>query len=471
MILFIILMGLFLYIRCVSSIESNRLRISFFPTLVTQKWLNVFITDCLNDFMVKVNSKDYLTYQLDWYCDNIEIDSTSYLSYLRRFAERIDLDVFVNVQIQSLSGNQCDVQLYYYYPEQNEPIVVFTDSLDFETTEEFFHRNIVKTLDIFSSNTDSVPEYTAPETPIWESYGWGKYHQLTGDITAAESYYRQGISINSNQISLLKGLIQVLLTKTSTLSGEGRYLDESYFEIERLIHRAIDIDSLDATLYRLFGNLYIQRGMWNRAEQILEKAYEIDQDDPLLYFNLSRMHPSRYDKMGFGNKTELLERALYLNPAFQLGWIALAEDYYYQNRYDKTEEVYNQLLKIFPESLDGLLGLGKLYMVQNDVLNIIKTYEKVLEIAPDYADAYYNLGIVYYQDHQENVAIQFFNKAIEINSHADSHYYLGLIYRNRGDIDQAIYHFRKRIELKTGMEDTFAEDARWHLSELLENRG
>ncbi|RQV98660.1 tetratricopeptide repeat protein [bacterium] len=468
---FIILTGILLTIRCASSVESDRLRISFFPTLITQPWLNVLIADHLNGFMGKINSADYLTYQLDWYCNTMEMDSISYSSYLRQFGQRIELDVLVHVQIQSVSEDRCTVQLDYYHPEKKEPIVILRDSLDFLEYEPFFQRIIVKTLDILSSEVDSFPEYPIFETRLWEPYGWGKYYQLTGNIASAETFYRQGISVDTNQISLLKGLIQVLLEKASKLRSEGKYLEDFYFEIERLIHRGIEIDSMDSELYRSLGNLYIQRGMWNKAEQALDKAYEIGKDDPLLYFNLSRLHPSRYDELGFKNKTELLERAIYLNPAFQLGWIALAEDCYYRNRYDKTEEVYNRLLEIFPGSLDGLLGLGKLYMVQNDIVNIIRTYENVLEIAPDYADAYYNLGIVYYKDHQDDVAIQFFKKAIEISNHADSHYYLGIVYRNRNELDQAIYHFRKRIELKNGTGDTFAEEARIHLYELLENEG
>ncbi len=451
--------------------ESDRLRISFIPISTTKNWLNVVIADRLNLCMKNVNSNDLLTYQLNWYYDTMDLDSISYPSYLRRFAKKIDLDVLVNVQIRTASENRYAVQLDYNHLEKDEPIVLFTDSLDIKKYEQFFKKIIEKTIDILSfSQVDSLPEFPVPNTHIWESCGRGKYYHLTGNIDSAEIAYRQGISIDSNQISLLKGLIQVLLEKASTMHSEGKYLEDVYFEIERLLQQGIDMDSLDAELYRDLGNLYIRRGMWNRAEQNLKRGYEIDKDDPFLYFNLSRMHPSRYDELGFRNKTELLERALYLDPAFQLGWIALAEDYYYQNRYDKTEEVYNRMLKIFPESLDGLLGLGKLYMVQNDIVNIIRTYEKVLEIAPGYADAYYNLGIVYYKEHQEDLAIDFFKKAIAINNHADSHYYLGIIYRNKDNLDQAIYHFRKRVELKTGTEDTFAEEARLHLSELLENR-
>jgi tetratricopeptide (TPR) repeat protein len=354
----------------------------------------------------------------------------------------------------------------FYYPEQNQPIFQFSDSLNNQKPELFFQQFVKRTCDFISIDSDSIVDYPLPRKELWEYYGLGRYYQLTGDYVSAEQMYRSGIAKDSTQNLLLKGLAEVLLIQRSQSDS---YTENMDMETEEILYKAVDIDSTDGTLYRLLGNLYIQRKWWNKAEQVLEKAFQYNKDDPYLYFQLSRVHPSRYQEMGFHNKKSLLSEALFLDPAFQLGWIALGEDYVFYNQYDKAEEIYHQLLEIHPKSLEGFLALGKLYMVQNDIMNIIRTYEKVLEIAPDYADAYYNLGIIYYKENQEAEAIRFFQKAIELDHHPDSNFYLGIIYKNRGDVDQAIQFFRERIRLKTGPEDTFAEEARIHLSELLQD--
>ena len=117
---------------------------------------------------------------------------------------------------------------------------------------------------------------------------------------------------------------------------------------------------------------------------------------------------------------------------------------------------------------DYINFLGKMYIIKNDIVNIIRIYEKILEIAPDYSEAYYNLGIAYYNNKQMHEAEGFFRKAIDKGNHPDSYFYLGVIYKEKQETDRAIQCFRERIRLKTGTNDTFAEEARKHLQQLLQ---
>jgi len=270
---------------------------------------------------------------------------------------------------------------------------------------------------------------------------------------------------------LLRGLASVLLKKSFYLQSKGKYADDIYIETAKIINKTLAADSTDEVIYRLLGELYIQRSLWNKAESVLKKALQLGKDDPFLYFYLTRLHPSRYRKMGFRNKESLLKQTLKLDPAFERAWIALGDYFFFRTRVGKAEKTYKKLLEIHPVSLDGLLALGKLYFSRNDILSVINVYKKVLTIKPDYAEAYYNLGIAYYNSGKEDDAIRFFKKAIELNNYVDSYFYLGVIYAKRGEKDKAIEFLRKRIHFRKKLNDPFAEEARRLLFKLLHDTG
>jgi len=425
------------------------------------------IADGINANLRRANPSVCLAYPLDWSYDAIAVDSASNVSYLRDYGKRIELDLLVTERTDSLFKEGCEIALAFYDLKQGQCLLQVIDTLDFVKPDGFFRRVVRKTMGFASLGCDSFPSIRIPPVDVWRDYGRGRYHQLGGDLTSAERAYRLGIAADSTRPDLLKDLASVLSEKGFRFQTEGKYAENTYLEAAELLKKAIEIDSADGESYRLFGELYVRRNQWNRAEKALRKSFELDRDDPFLYFNLTRLHPSRYKDFGFQNKENLLQYALFLNPALERAWIALGESFYFRNKPDRAEETYLNLLKIHPSSLDGLLALGKLYIFRNDVLNIIRVYEEVLEIAPDCTDAYYNLGIAYLNDGKEDEALLFFTKAIELSNHVDSHFYLGIIHERRGNREEAIEHFRNRIRFRKGRDDPFAEEARKKLYQLI----
>jgi tetratricopeptide (TPR) repeat protein len=101
------------------------------------------------------------------------------------------------------------------------------------------------------------------------------------------------------------------------------------------------------------------------------------------------------------------------------------------------------------------------------VINIIQTYKKVLAIDPKNIIAFFNLGIAYYFDEKLEEAKGFFQRAIALGNHLDSHLYLGVIYAQQDEKDKAIHHLRVRIRYRSGSDDTYAEEARKLLYDLI----
>ena len=452
---------------CIQCASKRQIRMGCFPIFGESPWLDIIITEGISDSLQKTNPKTCLLYPLDWSFGAIAQDSLSNVSYLRNYGRRIGLDYLITETVQVQFSEGCVVGIAFYDLRENQCLLEFSDSLRFGMPAHFFRSATQKVTDSFLPNSRGPVSISLPPQSVWKRYGTAKCAQLFGDMQRSEKYYRSGFESDSTSSFLLKGLAAVLLEKAFQYQDEGKYADDVYLEASHYLHRILANDSTDAQAYRLLGKLYIQQSRWNKAEGALRKALKWDGNDPFVYFLFTRLHPSRYNDLGFRNPEALLRKALSIDPAFEQAWIALGEQYYFRNKPPKAEKTYIRLLAIHPTSLNGLLALGKLYVFRNDVVNIIRVYEKVLEISPTYADAYYNLGIAYYNSRQEDKAILFFEKAIELNRHVNSHFYLGVIYAKRGDRQKAIHYFRERLHLGRGKDDTFTEEARKRLFQLI----
>ena len=466
--------GLLLVFFSISYIRrppEDRFRIACFPVTSSESehWLDMTISDRLNDLLRTANPQECLAYPLDWTYDSVYPDSVSNISYLLSYGNRIGLDFLITEQIQGLFAEGCEILLSLYYLQDDTCLLEMTDSLYFDRSDEFLQHAAREILNHSDIGYDSLSDLKSLPFVLWEPYGWGRYHYLSGDLRRADEAYRRGIDIDSTRAVMKKGLANVLLNKAFQRHAEGEFIEDIYLETTALLRQVLKMDSTDGEAHHLLGRAYLQSERWNKAEKSLCEALRWETDDPWIYFYLSRLHSSRYKESGFENKVQLLKYAVTLNPALEQAWLALGEELYFKNKPEDAKDAYLKLLAIHPGSLDGLLALGKLYVFQNDILNIIRTYERLLELSPRNADAHYNLGIAYYNDDKVDEAIRFFHRAIELSNHIDSHFYLGVIYADRNEIDRAIEYFRSRIRLRKEFNDPFAEEARKHLNRLLQN--
>ena len=462
---------LFLSISYIQRPPEDRSRIACFPVTSSESenWLDMTVADRINDLLRTANPQECLAYPLDWTHDSICPDSASNISYLLSYGDRIGLDILITEQIQALFEGGCEILLSLYHLRDDTCLLEMTDSLYFDRPEQFLQHAAREILNRSDIGYDSPPVLGSLPIALWEPYGWGRYHYLSGDLRKAEKAYRSGIDIDSTRAIMKKGLANVLLNKAFRRKAEGKFIEDIYLETVALLRQVLKMDSTDGEAHSLLGRVYLQSERWNNAEKSLCEALRREKDDPWIYFYLSRLHSSRYKESGFENKVQLLKHAVTLNPALEQAWLALGEELYFKNKPEEAKNIYSKLLAINPGSLDGLLALGKLYVFQNDILNIIRTYERVLEVSPRNADAHYNLGIAYYNDDKVDEAIRFFHRAIELSNHIDSHFYLGVIYADRKEIDRAIEYFRSRIRLRKEFNDPFAEEARKHLNRLFQN--
>jgi tetratricopeptide (TPR) repeat protein len=404
---------------------------------------------------------------VDWTQAIIKADSIHELVYLKNLNKRLKAEYLL---IGKISAEKKSPNIIYQMVNIDNGEIIINRSLSLipQNLPEISNRICDEILNYFNIEpkiSETSIRYTSPDA-------YQKY--LSGKEFYQEKNYQFAIDLSQQSIAADSSIVEayVLAGKSYFMRGvekkkKGESPLEEFEHAKELLNQAVALDSSFDEAYDFLGEYYIYRERWSLAEQMLLKAYRLNPNQPRLYLSLSRLHQSRYQKLGLKNEEQLYRRAIFINPCYEDGYLMLADYYLFNNQRDKAIQVLEQFLDINPNSVPALMALGKIYLVRNEILKIIKIYDRVLELEPSSSDAYYNLGILYYNSKDFENAEKFLKRAIAIDNHLNAHLYLAYLYEIKGEYDKAIEHLRQRIRYRKGLDDEFAEEARKHLFELL----
>jgi len=132
--------------------------------------------------------------------------------------------------------------------------------------------------------------------------------------------------------------------------GRAYYSQGKFKEAEEMLQKAIELNPDDEMMYVELGRAYYSQGKFKDAEEMFEKAIDRDPDNRLAYRELGWVY---YDQGKFKEAEEIFKQGIKLNPYdywadfenkdLHLGLVLLYE---MQGRYDEAEEVYNKISKI-----------------------------------------------------------------------------------------------------------------------------
>jgi tetratricopeptide (TPR) repeat protein len=118
---------------------------------------------------------------------------------------------------------------------------------------------------------------------------------------------------------------------------------------------------------------------------------------------------------------------------------------YSQKEYDKSIQLYEQIIKIYPNFAPAYnyMGLAHKAKPETNLSSITWMFEKAIEITPDYVDPYDNLGKIYYSLGDFDKAEEYELKALAIKpDFPTAHLTLGWIYLlGKSQPQEAIKHF------------------------------
>ncbi len=120
-----------------------------------------------------------------------------------------------------------------------------------------------------------------------------------------------------------------------------------------------------------------------------------------------------------------------------------------QNKLEKAEVLYKQVLKTHPNHLQSIFLLGSLFIQKRNFNFAIKLLKKAITLNPNFGDAFHNLGFAFVEKGELEEGIKFFNKTIEINpKHPDVYYNLGNAMKQVGELKKSKECYLKSIQIQ-----------------------
>jgi tetratricopeptide (TPR) repeat protein len=182
---------------------------------------------------------------------------------------------------------------------------------------------------------------------------------------------------------------------------------------------AVDAQPTDAYLYRRLGWAYQQRKDFDAAFASLRESLRLEPSYLAVYQDLSALCEAQGDIEG---AIGWLESAIAAVPAHKDSYRDLARFYLSQERLLDAMKILEEAIARWPQATWAQYRLGGLYAQSDLVDQAIASFQKVIAEAPttetEYAifvEAHSALGNMYYDRGENESAITFFKKAIELN--------------------------------------------------------
>lgn len=136
----------------------------------------------------------------------------------------------------------------------------------------------------------------------------------------------------------------------------------------------------------------------------------------------------------------------------------LAYDLFFENKYDESIEKSNLLINEFTKSYKGynIRGIAKAY--NGNYEEGMSDIDKALEINPKYGYALFNKALTYELYEKLDEAIEFYNKALEVEKYVWSYYGIASCYGRRGDVENTIKYLGEAIKLDESIKNHAKEE-------------
>lgn len=290
-------------------------------------------------------------------------------------------------------------------------------------TERFAHGEYAEAEAFFQSALDVYPRHL--ETLV----SMGLMLREKGDVNRAVPFLQQAVDINRNAAPALNGLgmayqDQGRLEESAALLRHAIECDPNYYHAhvslgkllleQEQYPQAIDqfVEALNIRQGLIDANYGIAHAMIRQMGEpdggprreavdkvigLLEAVYEQDPEYPQVVglLSTSRQLNATLMKMEqrYAAAEEQLLLALELTPDSQDVLLELANVYFVQGQFEKSEITLRKIIDLDPRNISARIGIGNLLAQQGRTDEAIREYEEILTIDPDYPGAYYQIGL------------------------------------------------------------------------------
>ncbi|WP_186479896.1 tetratricopeptide repeat-containing sulfotransferase family protein [Synechococcus sp. NOUM97013] len=214
---------------------------------------------------------------------------------------------------------------------------------------------------------------------------------------------------------------------------------------QQCLAKAHQIDNKDPEIVKDIGNIF--NAVQNDAEAIrlYKEALSIDQNYAPAINNLGLIAKQQGNLVAAG---QLVKRACDIDQSFAPYHMNLGGIYKDLGNLDQALASTLKSLELNPDNPDALINLGGIYKDLGNLDQALASTLKSLELNPDNPTAHMNLGGIYKNLGNLDQALASTLKSLELNpDNPDAHMNLGGIYKDLGNLDQALASTLKSLKL------------------------
>jgi type IV pilus assembly protein PilF len=191
----------------------------------------------------------------------------------------------------------------------------------------------------------------------------------------------------------------------------------------------------DPALLNSLGLAYSKKNKFDLAEQKYLKAIALKPaySEAKNNLGLNYMAMKRWDDAIFQLKP-VTEDIFY--PDHETATINLARAYYYKGDLEKAKDILLTVVSNSPRNPIARLDLGRVYFAGGKTALAVEQFNKSIELHKDYANAYYHLGLASMRTKDKSAAVTAFKEVIRIAPDSE----IGQLSREHLDMLNASVH-------------------------------
>lgn len=193
------------------------------------------------------------------------------------------------------------------------------------------------------------------------------------------------------------------------------------------------------------GKIYEYEGGMRRAIDEYVAAVDIKKNDYDSYYKIAKLLRELGKK---DEAIEMLENLIKNKPDYYEGSCLLGDLLCEQERFKEAANVYEAALKYRPADFELYYNLGIVYTRLSEFQLAKEMYERAADINHKLYGAHYNLGQIALIQKDLDTAMQCFEKSVYGELEAMSYYQLAKVCALKGEKDKAINFINKAIELE-----------------------
>jgi len=266
---------------------------------------------------------------------------------------------------------------------------------------------------------------------------------------ASEAVLSSAFQIQSDVAAQVASALNITLLQSEKKSLEAQVTDNA--------------DAYDAYLR---GSEYMYRAIGEReyriAEQLLQKAVDLDPEFLAAYAKLAELHSHIYweqydhsEGRALKSKTAA-ERSLQLDPNAPEAHAAMGWYHYHcQREYDLAEKEFTSALEMQPNNTNFLLGIASINRRRGRWDDALAQFKKIAENDPRTPTTMSDLGFTYSLMRQYAEAQQYYDRAIALAPEVAESYYSKALVRLlwKGDVRSARATLDEALRQKVGQDD------------------